>query len=189
MGISSPSGVADNSISTLKLQDGAATADKCGAGVFRRIATTTLSAAATSISFTGLSMDGKSYYIAFQGVRNGGAESLIYIYFNGDTTGANYETIRLYGNGSSAGSSDLAYPLLCYFNTPDTTAAFATLRKLSGKSPFVMVQSGIGTNLAAYDNFAVNWSGGASDVTSITLTADAANGLGIGTIVSLYQID
>ncbi len=72
------------------------------AATYEPIATTTLSSAAASVSFTGISSAYTDLRIIAVGVRvSGGALAL---QFNGDT-GTNYSKTRLAGTGTSASSS------------------------------------------------------------------------------------
>ena len=172
----------------VQIPNGAVTYLKAGTGVMRRIATATVSgAAATSISFTGLSLNGKQLVVIGETVSAGAGEGTLYCYFNNDTTNTNYNSQRLYGSGAAAGAAAANVPRFCYINTVNGTVFHSVISKTASKVPRVITHDALGDVPAAVNIFGMSWIGTA-DITRIDFTADAAAGLGIGTKITLFEV-
>ena len=74
------------------------------AKTYEPIATTTLSSAAATVTFSSISGSYTDLVLVAKGYNATGDGSAPTLYFNGDT-GANYSDTELYGDGTSAGSN------------------------------------------------------------------------------------
>lgn len=145
----------------------------------------------TSVTFSGLDIvkDG-GYRLEVVGRNGNTSDTLYYIYFNGDTTNANYNayyngTVASGSNSGSVGASPQAFwagnaqlfnaVYDIFFNTgSNQLASFGYMKSIYGAN-HVMFMMNIIHGITS------------SNLSSITITASVANGLGAGTIIRLYR--
>jgi hypothetical protein len=98
-------------------------------GAYDSLATVTLSASASSITFAGIPAGYKHLQLRYlcNTTRVGGASGSGVIEFNGDTTVANYSTHALYGNGATASAAGYANNNYSVWYYGDTTTYVASV--------------------------------------------------------------
>ena len=151
---------------------------------FTALATTTLGASASSVTFSSIPATYRELVI----VVNGSPSTSAYVYaeFNSDTTSANYPFVYMRGNGSTTdsgtGSKDLSYvftsaPFQIQMQIMDYTA--------TDKHSTVLTRDGNAANQTVAR--AMRWAN-TSAITSVKILVGAGN-FNAGTTFSLYGIE
>lgn len=153
--------------------------------------TTTLVAAATTISFTSLNYTADGYYKLIGAINeNNKGGTQFHIYINGDTTAANYYCEFVDIAGAVTTSNNLNYPLLVYlianykctfecliFIDSGGYACYQTvITGFNGSTPIAKFTMGGKTNATV------------ADITQIDITANNADGFASGSYISLYKV-
>ena len=160
--------------------------------LWRRVYTTTLSAAATSVSITSLLGDTDIMYKLLIRAINGAASGCAYLIRpNGDSTASNYVTQWLYSYSTSVTAAVTSAATGMYFGWVEAISEiFSTEAVLFSKKGYSrranafsqVVQGGFMSSLIS----SARWTNTADEITSIDIVASAANGLGIGTVIELW---
>ena len=147
-------------------------------------------AAATSMTVSGLSLSSVvAYEIVFAlQTAVSSADLLVSLYYNGDTTESHYRYQYLYANLSTAAASSSAnaYILDTTLNFGTITGSvilMSTLKNYKHAMVIAVAESASGslTDLRGTHQWA-----NTANVTSITLSANSANGLAIGSYMKVY---
>lgn len=154
------------------------------------IATTTLTSAASSITFSGIASSWTDLRISFTGTATGGTSPIIR--FNSDT-GSTYSQTIFYGNGSTA--SAYSNTGTAIFVNPDSsfnsTPQFSTIDIFSyagSTNKTMLITSQHDKNgSGVVDRIAGLWSS-TSAITSLTLSLNGGQNMDIGTTATLYGI-
>lgn len=152
------------------------------------IATTTLSSAAPSYTFSSISGSYTDLVLvaAVQNTANTGDEVAFQV--NGDTT-TNYSRTRLYGNGTAAASgraTSVSKGALGINSTTDFSVITAHFQNYSNSTTYKTVISR-GSSSGFASMYASLWRS-TSAITSITILPDSGTTFTTGTTLSLYGI-
>jgi len=155
---------------------------------YEPIATTTLSSAATTITFSSIASSWTDLRLVFAGF-NG---SDLKIQFNSDT-GANYSQTVLAGSGSSASSYANSSIFLNASGTTGTSSQpvlySADVFSYAGSTfKTVLTQESFDKNGSGYVSRAVGLWRSTSAITTVTITASTASTIYAGTTATLYGI-
>ena len=160
---------------------------------WKQIYTNTLSAAATSVTISGLTGDTGDFKLEARIVNgyNGAANALLRI--NNDT-GSNYGQQLLYGIGTANGAARGSATSILL-----TNASMLALADISQASLTIQAKSGyvrsaigedatriVGTSIYAINLSGYSWNNTADEITSLVVLADQTGGLGIGSQITLY---
>jgi hypothetical protein len=147
-------------------------------GAYDSLASVTLSASASSITFAGIPSGYKHLQLRAMSMCVGGATINGTMYFNSDSTGTNYYSHNLTGNGSSAAAGAYNFPYTPFFTGSSTAPQSIvmdfldysnvnknkTVRILSGYdangSGNISLTSQLWNNTAAISSIAISTNGG-----------------------------
>jgi hypothetical protein len=150
------------------------------------LGTTTLSAAASSVTFSSIPGTYRDLIIVINGTLS--ADSSVHVYYNGDTA-ANYTRQFMEGNGSSAGSgSGTDSRIIDMRNTASNAIVQIMDYSATNKHKTALVRSN-----APVDNFPQVWScagrwANTAAITSVSIDPDSTTQLAAGTTISLYGV-
>lgn len=155
------------------------------------IATTTLSSAASSITFSSISASYTDLILVCSliNVSTGG----VTVRFNGDS-GSNYSRAAIYGSGASVGYVQNASQTLAYLTgnadptstVPNIIVADIPLYSNTNKFKNILLRSGAATG-SGLDLIANTWRNTAA-INSIQIFNSSSNNFAIGSVFTLYQI-
>jgi hypothetical protein len=151
------------------------------------ITTNTLSATATSVTFSNVPQGYTDLYIVWNGSVN--TSQNVSLQFNSDT-GSNYSATRLRGTGSAAESSRWSNITLMYGPNPDTTGNSTVVWQVMNYSNSTTNKTGIargggaGGETGAYVGL---WRNTAA-ITSVTVIINGSATMSSGTSLTIYGI-
>ena len=168
---------------------------KVTAGEFQKIYQTTLAAAATSVTISGL--DGNTdvlYEVRARVITGAGGGGNEQVRPNNDAVDGNYGYQTLTGTNTTVGAarSTLTGMIFADGNSAGDVS-FATML-LYAKSGYVRTSITQATNRIAATTvtniklIGNSWNNTADNITSIVIPTAAANGLGIGTVIELWAL-
>jgi len=154
------------------------------------IASGTLDAAATSIALTGLDINSDgAYRIHIWGKNALNSARFLYLYVNADTTATNYYVQFVRGDGAVDGGRENSPKIVYASNLEMFSCTVDVFRTPDG---YIHAHYYNGFGLAGSD---IGWKTGSvasqathANVTTLTITADAADMMGIGTKYAIYKI-
>lgn len=157
---------------------------------YETIATTTLSSATSTITFSSIANSWTDLRLSFTGYKAVGAQ--LYLRFNGDT-GSNYSYTDLVTDGSTISSGrGSSTQIVMHYNGFDTTSAtFVPIDILSYANTSVYKTLLFGWNATrdvseGYNKYSVGLWRSTSAITSLQFRSDDT--MGVGTTVTLYGI-
>lgn len=159
---------------------------------YEKIATTTLSSAASNITFSSIPATYTDLRIVwvFQPVSSGNLPALQY---NGDTA-TNYSYLTLFGNGTTATSQKSSNNTLAYLNSSTTVLSQWLMQTIdifsyAGSTNKTLLSTYSGdANGSGLVSTSVNLWRSTSAITSVKLFLDAGSNLVSGTTATLYGI-
>jgi len=158
---------------------------------YEPIATTTLSTAAASVTFSSIS--GSYTDLLLVSVPLSGSSDNLTMQFNSDT-GTNYSTTILTGNGSSASSTrqtSTATPYMSYYGLTNATPSpnFYHIMNYSNTTTYKTTLSRVGnaSSSGGVDAIVMLWRS-TSAITSILIKQYQGNNLSSGSTFTLYGI-
>jgi len=151
-----------------------------------------LAASATSVAISGLNGDTDEEYIIRCRLVSGAADSVFEMRLAGDT-GNNYGHQFLYGNNTSpAAARDVkTFWYLGGSDCDSGESAYSEVR-LYAKTGFIRTALEITaskiatTTITSIWRMGLSWNDTSTNITSITVLADQANGLGVGSRIEVY---
>ena len=153
------------------------------------IATTTLSSAATDVTFSSISGSYTDLVLIFEGTAT--ADLDICLQFNGDT-GSNYSATSIRGDGSTVVSernSNVSKGITIGIITGTRTMARAFIMNYSNATTYKSVISRVDSTNATYGLMArVGLWRNTAAITSVRFHLDSANAIASGSTFSLYGI-
>lgn len=166
-------------------------------GLLQKIYETTLTSTASSLTISGLDGDTDILYELIIYIVNGQGTAgtcRYYLRMNGDT-GSNMGTQSTYGYGASPGSAGYTGTYWYTTRTAATVGSVGLSRSLIyAKSGYVrtILTEGlldvIGTGILMNILFTESWNNTADNITSMVITAELTNGLGIGSHIELWAL-
>jgi len=166
------------------------------AGSFYQIATTTLTATASTISFTSITNSYKHLQLRFYGQTTSAADDWVTLYFNNDTS-ANYDRPNARGENATATggyTQSATFSYLTQLNASGQTnyfgSAVLTIPYYTNTAfervawSYGGFENGTGSNYAIFNT---NYKS-SNAITSIYLGFEGSGGFKIGTRASLYGI-
>lgn len=149
-------------------------------------------AAVTQVSFTGLDLNtDKQYFLIGTLLNSSGAGSIYAVYVNADGVGANYRRIAVNGSGALATSDAASNPNITSVSLADAEEAYIDAYfKVSGSGygHYRVRYAELGTAMASITDTMITHSANTTNITSIQIEANQANGIGIGSTFSLYKL-
>lgn len=152
------------------------------------VATTTLTAAATSIDFTGLDInsDGGLYEIIIRAVAGTANVSNGYIFINGDTTANHYDKEYLTSTGGVVGGGHSDTSEFCAMSASQE-GFFRILVGITNGYVYYYSDATYTRTPQLWFHNGIKTDSSEANVTQITLTNSQANGWGIGTTVEIWK--
>lgn len=156
---------------------------------WEKIAEVTLTAAATSIDFTGLDLDAaKAYKILLIAYNPTVTNTSLGIYFSGDYVDANYYSQRTRATGTTVITANSNFPLIATYNTLRSVLVEILIMRVSGKKPLYWASCHDEEGTAIMSEYYSGHWVSALNVTSIRLHCYVALGLDVGTKAILFKI-
>lgn len=148
-------------------------------------------AAADSWTFSGLDGNADGWYELEIETKNDGASAAGYsLYVNGNTTAANYYTQYHSANSTTLGGARFSGNEVTWGSAGKTSLAHAKCTRLpDGTFAFnsTAVKDATGASSVNMQAYAVSSTFTITNITSLTITAAVANGLGVGTKIRLLK--
>lgn len=152
------------------------------------IATQTLAATASSVTFSNIPQGYTDLYIVWNGTEVTTSQNLS-LQFNSDT-GTNYSLTRIRGTGSAAESARWSNLSMMYGPNPDTSGNSTVIWQVMNYSNSTTYKTGLARGGGAGGESAAHvglWRNTAA-VTSITVLTNGAINMSSGTTITLYGI-
>lgn len=172
------------------IPDGSVTPAKLAEGTMRMVANEVLTGAATTVSFTGLSIDTSKHYILVYDLKTGAAGANIFIFVNADTTVTNYYSQLIDCDAAVLGGNRYNSPMVAWVNANGRESGFAHIF-LGVDDYFRCIaqnQRYTGASVRV-TQYATCKTGTTADITQIDITSSAANHLVAGSRFTLYEVD
>jgi hypothetical protein len=159
---------------------------------YEPIATTTLGANTTTISFTSIPSTYTDLRVIYTFIRGANAGSEVFLRFNTDTA-TNYSDISLYGDGTSAASyrNTSATKILVNDSQGSATPSLGTIDVFSyagSTNKTVLSTLSSDRNGSGWAQRGVGLWRSTAAITSVQLTCGQTNGWGVGSTATLYGI-
>lgn len=162
-----------------------------GGAILNLIASSTVGAAVTSVSFSSLDLDTDvAYLILYRISAATGTNNTLTTSLNGDTTLANYARSYFVSHTGGIAAGNSAHPSSPYVAGSDTAfGAFLIFNDLTGRARMVTYNlSGSTTGNIEQAITSARWTN-TNNVTSITFTGGVASGIATGSEFKLYRIE
>jgi len=179
------------SIETAELTDGSVTVAKLANGAtLKLLGTVTLSADATTIGFSSLDYNTTGYFLAIYNLEASSANAdNVSLFINDNTTAADYDTQVITGNGAGITGSQTDVSTIARTEASETCCGYAIIF-IDPLSKAVAIGSyardgGIVLN----EQFSIKDAASTTaNITDLDFTSARADGLDIGSTISLYSI-
>ncbi len=177
------------------MQIGKSRVNTLNANCFISAYTTTLAAAATSVTISSLDGDTDEIYMLVTRIIGGNATPNIVLLRPNNDSGSNYGCQFLYGENATISASrsvDTGIRLYASGNALNNLGFCSTI--LYAKSGYIRTAIGkmsdkiSGTTVTDIQILGSSWNNTADNITSLVIVAGQANGLGIGTDIRLYKL-
>jgi len=182
--------ILDNAITTSKIKNNAISPEKLSFKTFQKISEKMPATNRTTVSFTGLDLEGDGGYLLFSVIKNPTSSSgNVRIFFNGDTITTNYWTQVVGGYGSTANVSRTNDTVFMGSVAGTTNFGVAYILKTIGSKTicFSWFSQNTGGSIENKLNI-IEWQN-TSNVNSIDITHSVSNGIGAYSNFKLYRID
>lgn len=155
---------------------------------------TVTGSAATTLTISGLDLNTDvHYYIEWSLLNANNVGSTISWFFNSDTTNANYDNRSLTGSGSAASSSTQNTPAFVGLTSNaggvnGSAQGVAWLAQdLYSKPTVRMLEQRDATTGIVVSYVVIQWRTASTNVTGITLSANVANALQVGSYIKVWK--
>jgi hypothetical protein len=147
--------------------------------------------AATNITMSGLDLDAdQCYHIQLLIDNATGSNTTINLFFNSDTTTTNYDNESITGNGSTISSTRANTASIGGVNSSATAIMETSLklrRDFDGRPRSTWTLNRENTTAILHQEFSQMWRT-ANNVTSITINANVASALSIGSYMRIWKL-
>mgnify|MGYP001578255512 CR=1 FL=1 len=180
--------IPDNTITTAKILDGTILDADMSFRTLKKVAETTLVAQATTITFTGLDINtDQEYFIVVNWLNSAAGNTTLSMYVNNDTTATNYYCEEGFDSGAGRTVANINDARVAGITNAGAVSGIGVLfRDVTGNPRASFNTTELATTLVRNYSYAMVKTATVANITQLDFTASAANGLDVGTRITIY---